>query len=74
MPEQPRRLIARGDINQILRDQPVPAKRRLIMVEAVLVIDATLDVVEGYLRQIALGHVPQILEIYGVANVHDTPQ
>jgi len=69
-PENRRRLVARGHVDQVARQELVLAKRRGVALEAVLVLEAALDEIERDLGQPALGHLVQVFDIDRFFDTH----
>src|SRR4029077_18199197 len=64
------RLVARRDVDQIARQQPVLVKGRGVALEPALVLETSLDEVERNLRQAPLGHLVQVFDIDRVFDPH----
>src|SRR5262249_11866701 len=70
LPEDRRRLLALGDIDEIARQQLMLMEGGGVAVEPVLVLQPALDEIEGDLRQAPLRHAVQIFNIDGVIQSH----
>src|SRR6185437_9988471 len=73
LPEDRRRLVALGHVDEVARQKVVLLERLGVAVEPALVLEPALDEVEGDLRQPPFRHLVQVFDIDGVVESHGSP-